>query len=307
MSEVAFCVHGHFYQPDREDPISGSIPNEMGAIPFKNWNELIYHHCYKPNAELKNFEKISFNMGPTLVGWMEKTHPDTKLSIINQHKQNFEKHGVGNAMAQPYHHTILPLASYQDKLTQILWGIEDFKRLYGNPPTGMWLPETAVDLETLSIMAENDIEFTILAPWQADTENLDVTQPYWIELPNNRKIAVFFYHREMSTLISFNPTSTINADRFVKEIIVPNLGSSDNSNSKKILIVATDGELYGHHQSFRDKFLAQLMNGALADHKINHTFPALWLRNNPPVKTIKIRDNTSWSCHHGVARWSSGL
>jgi hypothetical protein len=306
MSDVAFCVHGHFYQPPRENPISGEIPNERGSFPFKNWNELIFSHCYKPNAELGNFKNISFNMGPTLIDWMEKNYPQTVEDIVNQHKNNYEKFGVGNALAQPYHHVILPLASYEDKVTQIKWGIADYKNLFGNNPTGMWLPETAVDMETLIIMEANGIEFTILAPWQADTNELDVTRPYWVELPNDRKIAVFFYHQEMSTLISFNPSSTINADHFVAEKLMPNFVNQGKADSSKILMVATDGELYGHHQPFRDKFLAQLMNGALSARNIKYTFPALWLRENPPNTSIKIRNNTSWSCHHGIERWGKG-
>ena len=306
MSNVAFCVHGHFYQPPRENPITGEIPNERGSFPFKNWNELIFSHCYKPNAELRNFENISFNIGPTLSDWMKKNYPDTIQAIVDQNNRNIEKYGVGNALAQSYNHVILPLASYEDKVTQIKWGIEDYKNLFGNEPVGMWLPETAVDLETLSIMAVNGIQFTILAPWQADTDELDVTQPYWVELPNNKKIAVFFYHRDMSTMISFDPSTSVNADYFVTEKLMPNFSQLNEGDSAKILMVATDGELYGHHQPFRDKFLSQLMNGSLSSRNIQFTFPALWLKDNPPVKTIKIKNKTSWSCHHGVDRWNSG-
>ncbi len=306
IDDIAFGVHGHFYQPYREDPITGQIPTERGAVPFNNWNELIYHHCYKPNTDLRNFERISFNIGPTLFDWMEKNYPETVKEIIKQENYNYEVYGVGNALAQPYHHTILPLSKKEDKVTQIEWGILDFKKRFGHSPTGMWLPETAVDLESLQIMAENGIEFTILAPWQADTQHLDVSQPYWVELKNNRKIGVFFYHQELSTKISFEPNSTINADRFAMEEIIPILKDSSETEQPKFLLVASDGELYGHHQPFRDKFLDHLMNGALTTRTIQHSFPALWFRQHPPQKTIKIREMTSWSCHHGVARWSTG-
>jgi len=306
MADIAFGIHGHFYQPSREDPISGQIPTERGAVPYRNWNELIYFHCYKPNTDLRNFERISFNIGPTLMDWMEKNYPETLLEIIRQENSNFEKNGVSNALAQPYHHTILPLSIREDKITQIQWGISDFKRRFGHSPSGMWLPEAAVDLESLEIMADCGIEFTILAPWQADAEDLDVSQPYWIELPNQKKMGVFFYNRELSTQISFDPYSTINADRFAEDQILPLFKKSNPNDPPKYILVASDGELYGHHQPFRDQFLDHLMNGALSHHSIQHTYPALWIRQHPPQKTMKIHENTSWSCHHGVSRWNQG-
>lgn len=305
MSDLGFCVHGHFYQPSREDPLSGEIPEEAGAFPYKNWNELILSQCYGPNADLRNFERISFNFGPTLLNWMETAHPTVLQDIIYQDRHNYEKFGVGNALAQPYHHTILPLSSREDKITQIHWGIEDFIHRFGHPPTGMWLPEAAVDLETLEILAEFGIEFTILAPWQAQTQNLDVTQPYIVKLANNKKITIFFYHQGLSTEVSFNPLSTINADLFANNSIYPVLRNS-TKNGAKYLIIASDGELYGHHQPFRDKFLEHLMNGSLKNKNIRLMYPALWLKEHPATDEIKIIDNTSWSCHHGVNRWFSG-
>lgn len=305
MSEFAFSIHGHFYQPAREDPVTGLIPNEAGAVPYKNWNELIYSHCYKPNAELGNFKRISFNFGPTLLNWMGQYYPDTLQSIIAQDRHNYDQYGVGNAMAQPYHHTILPLANYQDKVTQVRWGLADFEYRFGHKATGMWLPETAVDLETLEVLVEHGIEYTILAPWQAKTDHLDITQPYWVNLPNRQRIAIFFYHQSLSTQVSFDPLSTVNADRFAAEFISP-LFKDDSINSHpKFVLIASDGELYGHHQPFRDKFLAHLMNGVLTNRSIAHMYPALWLRKHPPTETIEIHEATSWSCHHGVKRWSS--
>jgi len=306
IDNIAFGIHGHFYQPFREDPLTGQIPTERGAVPFNNWNELIFHHCYKPNTDLRNFERISFNIGPTLFDWMEKNYPETVKEIIQQENYNYEIYGVGNALAQPYHHTILPLSKKEDKVNQIVWGILDFKKRFGHQPAGMWLPETAVDLESLQIMAENGIEFTILAPWQAKTQNLDVSQPYWVELQNNLQMGVFFYHKELSTKISFEPNSTINADQFASNEILPLFENSTSPNQPKFILVASDGELYGHHQPYRDKFLDHLMNGALTERKIKHSFPALWIRQHPPQNVIKIWEKTSWSCHHGVARWSTG-
>ncbi len=303
MGDLAFCVHGHFYQPVREDPILGTIPDERGAAPFRNWNELIFNHCYKPNAELRNFERISFNFGPTLFRWMQTEHPLTYNSIIQQDRINYEKYRVGNALAQSYHHTILPLASRQDKMTQIKWGIADFEHRFGHKPSGMWLPEAAVDLESLAIMADMGVEFTILAPWQADTSTLDYTQPYLVDLPEGKQITVFFYQQDLSTRISFDPSSTENADRFAMENIVPQLISPAADERARYVLVASDGELYGHHQPYRDKFLAHLMNGALTKRKVAHTFPALWLQKHPATEKIKIKEYTSWSCHHGIERW----
>jgi alpha-amylase/alpha-mannosidase (GH57 family) len=142
MSIRQICVHGHFYQPPREDPITGLIPSEAGADPYKNWNERIHAECYKPNAELGNFERISFNLGPTLYAWMEEYHPETCRLILTQDRANLQRFGMGNAIAQAYNHMILPLASYADKVTQVYWGIADFKHRFGRKPQGMWLPET---------------------------------------------------------------------------------------------------------------------------------------------------------------------
>lgn len=296
----AFCIHGHFYQPSREDPLTGRIPLEEGAAPYENWNERILDHCYAPNAVLQNYEKISFNLGPTLFNWLDMRDPHTAALIVEQDLRNVRRFGVGNAMAQPYHHTILPLASRIDKLTQVRWGIADFERRFGHRPAGMWLPETAADDETLDVLAECGIEFTILAPWQADTPQLDSTRPYRVELANGRSIAVFFYDAEISTRISFDPAATSNADSFLNSYIAPRFTSADQP---QLVLAASDGELYGHHQSFRDKFLQRLMRGAAENRDIEVTYPALWLLENPPTETIRIRPNTSWSCHHGISRW----
>ena len=202
MSNHAFTVHGHFYQPPREDPLTGKIPHEPGATPYLNWNERIHDHDYKPNAVLGNFERISFNVGPTLLDWMAEYDPRTVQQIVEQDRWNIERNGIGNAIAQSYNHTILPLASREDKITQVRWGIADFAHRFGHAPLGMWLPETAVDEETLQILADNKILFTILAPWQADTNLLDTSQPYQVPLKNNKSISVFFYDQDLSTRVS---------------------------------------------------------------------------------------------------------
>jgi len=305
MSLHALCVHGHFYQPPREDPITGVIPVEPGAAPYRNWNERIHHECYRPNAELGNFARISFNIGPTLFDWMAQYDPPTYQSILAQDAFNVDRYGVGNAIAQAYNHTILPLATYEDKLTQVRWGIADFEHRFRRIPKGMWLPETAANTETLRVLADNGIEFTILAPWQAATESLDPTHPYRVDLNDGRQITVFFYHQELSTRISFDPGATVNADNFLTNAILPKYRlDGRKSQPTQLLMIASDGELYGHHQPFREKFLAHLMNGALRDNELTPIYPALWLEQFPPQKTIRIRENTSWSCHHGVTRWA---
>ncbi len=214
------------------------------------------------------------------------------------------RHGVGNAMAQAYNHTILPLATRADKETQIRWGIADFRHRFGRAPQGMWLPEAGVDTETLSVMAAHGIEFTILAPWQADTWDLDPTEPYTVELPDGRSIVAFFYHRDLSGRVSFDAALTSNADAFAINDLRRHFQNEKASRDEpQLLLVASDGELYGHHQPFRDYFLAHLLKNASAQIGITPTYPARWLREHPPRRTIKIRDNTSWSCHHGVVRW----
>lgn len=299
MPRRALCIHGHFYQPSREDPLTGAIPQEHGAGPYSNWNEKINATCYLPNAQLGNFEKISFNLGPTLVQWMEGNAGGTLDLIKEAEYKNLIQWNSGNALAQPYHHTILPLASRRDKITQVRWGITDYRHTFGHAPEGMWLPETAVDLETLSVLAENGIQFTILAPWQA-LEEVDVTQPYRVELPGGRSIGVFFYHSGLSTCISFDAASTVNADAFIQNCL---RNSYSDSSDDQLILLASDGELYGHHQPFRDKFLNYLLNGALHQEEIEYTYPGRWIKEHPPVHTVHIREKTSWSCDEGVRRW----
>src|SRR5262245_8754851 len=158
------CLYGHFYQPPREDPFTGRIPHEPGATPYDNFNEKITVECYRPNAESGNFEHISFDLGPTLASWLEQHHPDTHKTIVDADRLNIARYGVGNALAQAYNHTILPLASARDKRTQISWGLQDFAHRFGRPAQGMWLAETAVDLETLALLAEQGVQYTVLAP-----------------------------------------------------------------------------------------------------------------------------------------------
>jgi alpha-amylase/alpha-mannosidase (GH57 family) len=306
MMTRALCIHGHFYQPPREDPLTGAVPEEIGAAPYRNWNERIHAECYRANAELGNFERISFNVGPTLFDWMARYDPKTSRQIVEQDHANVRQFGVGNAIAQAYNHAIMPLATSADKRTQVAWGIADFAHRFGRKPAGMWLPETAVDLETLAIMAEQGIAFTLLAPWQADAESIDPTEPYRVDLPGGRSIVVFFYHQGLSGRVSFDPALTSNADAFALHDLPWQYQSEKlHRGEPHLLLVATDGELYGHHQPFRDLFLAHLLKSAGPQSGILPTFPALWLREHPARRTVSIRERTSWSCHHGVTRWAA--
>jgi alpha-amylase/alpha-mannosidase (GH57 family) len=305
MGLQAFSIHAHFYQPPREDPLSGEIPLEPGAAPYQNWNEKIHDQCYRPNAELGVFERISFNVGPTLFQWIAEHAPHTLEMIVEQERRNFLRYGVGNGMAQSYNHTILPLSRLHDKITQVRWGIDDFEFRFGHAPAGMWLPEAAADNETLQVLADHGITFTILAPWQAEDQNLDVSVPYRVPLEMGKDISVFFYHQDLSMRISFDPGVSVDADRFIIETLAPKYRASHRkSDPSQLFIIASDGELYGHHQPFRDKFMAYLLNGALRGKSIQVTFPALWLQDHKPEKTMEVREKTSWSCHHGVLRWS---
>lgn len=305
MPTQAFSIHGHFYQPPREDPLTGEVPLEPGAAPYSNWNERVYDHCYRPNAEMGNFARISFNIGPTLFQWMAEHHPETAAMIVEQERSNFNRYGAGNAMAQAYNHTILPLAARHDKITQVLWGIGDYEHRFGHKPAGMWLPEAAVDVETLEALADAGIRFTILAPWQATAPHLDISRPYRVPLTGGREIVVFFYHQELSMRVSFDPGVSVNADRFANDLLITKFKPVQRrSDPNQLFVIASDGELYGHHQPFRDKFLAYLMNGALHGKSILPVYPARWLQEHSVDQVMQIRPNTSWSCHHGILRWS---
>lgn len=304
MTARSICIHGHFYQPAREDPLTGAIPHEPGAAPYQNWNERIHAECYRPNAERGNFERISFNVGPTLFSWMESYDRAAYRLIVEQDRANVRRHGVGNAIAQCYNHTIMPLATRADKETQIAWGVADFTHRFGRRPQGMWLPETAVDAETLAIMADYGVEFTILAPWQAEADTLDTTEPYRVGLPGGRSIAAFFYHQGLSGRVSFDSAMTANADTFaLYDLPAQYSAEKAQRGEPQLVLVASDGELYGHHQPFRDMFLAHLLTASSEQSGIEPTFPARWLREHPPRWSIGVRERTSWSCHHGVARW----
>ena len=298
INKRSFCIHGHFYQPPREDPFTGTIPDEPGAAPYKNFNDHALETCYRPNAELRNFSRISFNLGPTLVRWMHDAAPEVLENIVKEDEVNQAIYGAGNAIAQSFNHSILPLANSRDKRTQVKWGISAFQNLFHRIPEGMWLPETAVDAETLAILVDNHIQFTIVAPWQVEV--LEGRAPYQVELNDGRSIVAFVYHGGLSSTVSFDTFATGNADAFAEYYLKPEI---DNYDPDQFLMIATDGELYGHHQPFRDKFLSQLLNGSVKGTGLQQTWPGLWLKQHSVKGKARFVENTSWSCHHGVERW----
>lgn len=303
MTELALCIHGHFYQPPRENPFTGTIPFEPGAEPFQNYNEKIHMECYKPNADLGNFELMSFNFGPTLAKWLHAEFPTTHDRIITSDRYHERAFGVGNGLAQGYNHTILPLASYRDKVTQIVWGIADFQHRFGHAPTGMWLPEMAVDMDSLVALERHGIMYTLLCPHQVRTRNgdwIDSKHPYYIRLPNNRRISVILRDEELSNRLAFDPGLTEDAYLFAKWC--RNTVSTDGG----FFMIATDGETFGHHQQNRQYFLESLLRHAAPDAGFRITTPGDYLRSHAPQKEVILQENTAWSCAHGVSRWSTG-
>ncbi len=300
------CLHGHFYQPPRENPFTNHIPREPAAAPFVNFNEKITTECYAPNAEAGNFDALNFDLGPTLATWLDQFHPQVLRSIIEADRQHMARYGVGNAMAQAYNHTILPLATLRDKHTQVAWGLSDFRQRYGREATGMWLAETAVDLESLDVMAQHGIVYTVLAPWQAASP-IDPSEPYRVRLFDGRSVTVFFYNAPLSGGVSFDWNTTSNADLFAANYLPDQLVQSKReAGQAQLILIATDGELYGHHRPWRDKFLAHLINSGAPAYGFEVCTLERYMRMHPATREIELRLPSAWSCSHGIARWDSG-
>ncbi len=293
-------VHAHFYQPLRVDPFSGTVPAEPSAAPYHDWNARIEAECYRPNAERGSLARISWNLGPTLAAWLAAEAPKTLAGFVDGDA------GV-NAMAQGFHHAILPLASAADRRTEIRWGIHDFEFRFGRRPAGFWLPETAVDLATLRALAAEDIRYTILAPWQAMENGLDTRRPYRVQLGGGKSIVVAFYDAGLSASVSFEPSATSDADRFARERVVARLSGTPFADGEPgLVVIATDGELYGHHQAFRDLFLQRLVapEAGAADRGFDIVPLAAAMAPSKRMRSTRIAERTSWSCHHGIARWT---
>jgi alpha-amylase/alpha-mannosidase (GH57 family) len=302
-SHQYLAIHGHFYQPPREDPFTGRLPRERGAEPFRNFNDKIAAECYGPNAELGNFGRISFDLGPTLASWLELHAPGTYAAIVEQERAHFERYGHSNALAQVYNHAIMPLATEHEQRIQVAWGIADFQHRFGHAPDGMWLAETAADSASLGMLLDHGIRYTVLAPWQA-AEPIDPAEPYWIRLADGRRIAALFYHGELSGRVSFDSTLTTNADVFGLKDLPRHIDRERAARHEpQLILIATDGELYGHHLPYRDKFLAHLLEVSAASHGFEVTGLGRYLASHPPRREVALAEATSWSCHHGVDRW----
>lgn len=295
-------VHGHFYQPSRVDPFSGTIPRDPSAEPAHDWTARVASECYRPNAEIGNLGHISWDLGPTLAGWLERHEPTA-------HRGFTEGDAGRNGLAQPFHHTILPLAAAHDRLTEIRWGLRDFELRFGRRAVGMWLPETAVDTPTLQLLAEAGVEHTILAPWQVRAGHVDTRRPYRVELAAGRHLVVGLYDGALSGSLSFDPAETADADRFARERLLPRfLTDPLPDDERPLVLLATDGELYGHHQPYRELFLRRLVQpqpiGSEHGFEVSTLAEVLHEPPDRPFRTVQVAERTSWSCHHGVLRWS---
>ncbi|MBI3553899.1 MAG: DUF3536 domain-containing protein [Elusimicrobia bacterium] len=329
MKNKFLCVHGHFYQPPRENPWLGAVEPEESAHPYRDWNEKIFQECYGPNSACPlldenglivdmadNYRRMSFNFGPTLLSWLEREHPLVYRAIIEADKQSCaELGGHGNALAQPYYHAILPLQSARDKKTLVRWGLEDFRRRFGREAEGLWLPETAVDEETLEVLIEEGVRFTILAPRQAarvrdlgsadwkevTQENLLPTLPYrWVSRRDpSRHIAIFFYHRVLHEEVDSGEAFKADDTLFHKVN-----GRFMPDDSTQLVSVATDGEFYGHHRRAGAAALAETFRLAQSS-GLGITNYSDFLSRFPPPQEVEIRPRTAWSCEHGLGRWSA--
>jgi len=284
-------IHGHFYQPPRDDPWTGTIPVEANAAPFHDWNERIEHESYARVAP--SLGSMSFDFGPTLLEWMEQHAPGTYAAVLAADRRSVLAHaGHGGAIAMPYHHLILPLTPRRDKVTEVRWGIADFRRRFGREPEGMWLPETAVDDETLDVLAAEGIGFTILAPHQVERAPAGGL-PGWYRTSGGRRIAVFTYDGAISHDVAFGPLVQ-DADAWVERL---------TAGPNQLVAVATDGETYGHHHKVGDVVLARVLEtlGRRDDVRVENF--ASFLARHPPEYDVRLVEPSSWSCPHGVERW----
>lgn len=309
MGTRRVVIHGHFYQPPREDPWLEEMPRQDGAAPWHDWNEKIERECYRAMAaarvqssdgriaRIRNlYTQLSFDVGPTLFEWMEHHAPATYRAILEADRRAVARHGVGNALAQPYHHVILPLASRRDKVTEVRWGIADFQRRFGRMPEGMWLPETAVDDETLDVLAQEGIQFTVLAPGQVSRPPTH-GRPGRYTTANGRTITVCCYDGTRSHGVAFG-SLLVNA-RLWKADLLAGL----DPRVPDAVTIATDGETYGHHHKFSEMALAWVLDELGREPQVEvTTFPRL-VADWPAVEEVTLVEPSAWSCAHGVGRW----
>ncbi len=320
------CIHGHFYQPPRENPWLEAIELQDSAYPYHDWNSRIDAECYAPNSAsrvldpdgrieriVNNYARISFNVGPTLLAWMCEYSPETYRLIIDADRESAAIYsGHGSAMAQCYNHIIMPLANRRDKYTQVRWGMRDFTYRFGRAPEGMWLPETAVDVETLDILAEHGIKFTVLSPYQARRTrrrrkhwvdvtggHVDPSLPYKLRTPSHRKIAIFFYDGPISRAVAFE--RLLDRGEYLAERLAGSF-SVDRA-GPQLAHIATDGETYGHHHHHGEMALSYALRYIEQRGLARPTNYGEFLEKFPPRAEVQVWENTSWSCIHGIERW----
>jgi alpha-amylase/alpha-mannosidase (GH57 family) len=341
---TALIIHGHFYQPPRENPWTGEVDEEPSAAPFHDWNERVHAECYQPNTAVRvvgntgeehfvnNYELLSFDFGPTLLTWLERQHPAAYEQIIAADAESVRRRGGhGNAIAQAYGHAILPLCNEHDQRTQVRWGVADFRLRYKREPESLWLPETACNNNVLDLLIDEGLRFVILAPQQAqrvrksstgipacpDTSEADeewfnvssgkidtsLAYRYFHRDKSARSIAVFFYDPALAQAIAFEQalsSSSSLVDRFAQAA----------GQDGQLVNVATDGESYGHHHKFGELCLAHALEIDAPARGFRITNYGEYLDEHPAIAEVEINEGvegkgTSWSCAHGVSRWSS--
>ncbi|KQC05328.1 MAG: hypothetical protein APR53_08070 [Methanoculleus sp. SDB] len=321
------CIHGHFYQPSRENPWLSAVLREESAAPYHDWNDRITAECYAPNSAARilsdtgmiadivsTYASVSFDAGPTLLGWLETQRPAVYAAFLDADRESRERFaGHGSAIAQAYHHTILPLATARDREAEVRWGIEDFVSRFNRRPEGMWLPECAVDYPTLETLAAAGIAFTILSPAQASRVRLpggdwmpvaggalDTTRPYRCPLPSEKTIDIFFYDAGISSAVAFGDLLA-DGGRFASCLL-----AAPAPHAPSLVSVATDGETYGHHHRFGEMALAYCLREIERHSGARLTVYGEFLEKHPPEAEVGISEHTSWSCAHGLERWRSG-
>jgi alpha-amylase/alpha-mannosidase (GH57 family) len=325
--EKYICIHGHFYQPPRENAWLEVIEVQDSAHPYHDWNERISSECYAPNTAsrildsngvikniISNYARISFNFGPTLLSWMEANDHETYHGILEADKESVKRFsGHGSAVAQVYNHIILPLANSRDKETQIIWGIRDFEYRFNRKPEGMWLAETAVDLESLELLVKHGIKFTILAPRQAKAfkkagdkawkevteEKLDTRISYRCDLPSGKNIMLFFYDGDIAQRVAFDGLLN-DGKKFADDLLE---AFDKKTDEPQLVHIATDGETYGHHHKHGEMALAYCLDYIERHKHSNLTNYAEYISKFNSVYEVQIHENSSWSCVHGVERW----
>jgi alpha-amylase/alpha-mannosidase (GH57 family) len=331
---INICIHGHFYQPPRENPWTGEIERQHSATPYHDWNERIYEECYKPNSyadiindkgetvlEVNNYEYINFNFGPALLAWIQNKHPETYQKIINADKRSISLHGGhGNAIAMCYNHMIMPLANFNDKITQVKWGLADFRHHFGRESEGIWLPETACNIETIEVLINEGVKYIILDTSQAEqvrkfedvswtdvSENtIDPKMPYryYSEVNRDKYLDIFFYNGPVSKAVAFDDVLK-SSQNLLNKIVT---ASDKDTTANQLVSIATDGETFGHHKKHAERTLAFFIRSLAPQNNLKMVNYGQYLEDHQPNSEVKLKPGknglgTSWSCVHGIERW----